>query len=864
MKLRNKLLILFAVCAFFCLLVLSVVFIAQSNKTEVEFGDWQTVTAPTCEETGVEMRVALKDPSIKEYRTIPATGHDWNEWETTTEPTCLVNGVKNRSCNNCENLDIGSIPALGHNWGAWETVLEADCENSGTKTRVCLRDENHTDMQPIPSLGHDYGDWVVTIAPTCTTGGTETRYCRNENKHIEERAVDPYGHKWSPFVTITPATCTEEGEGAYVCSNDASHKITSTINARGHSFGDWVASVPATENEDGVDIRVCRHDSSHTETRVAPAIGSDGLKYTLNSAGTEYSVKYDYPRPSGTVYIPAVHNGLPVTALGSSAFQSCKDIESIVFLGNNLQTIWSNAFAYCEKLESIELPEGVTTICAHPFTRCENLKSVSFPSTVTYMGMNYGDHGSFIGVFRECPKLETITVAEDNAVYKVESGCLIEKESNALITGTKNAVIPNYVTEIKRAAFIGSGIESIHIPASIANIEDSAFNGCLQLKEIIFENGELETLGYSHYSMFSGCVSLEKIELPENITGIYGSAFSGCTSLKEVVFGSNLQIIDAYAFRNCNAIEICEIPASVTQIYATSFMGAAVSAITIDEGNTTYKKDGNCIIEIATNTIVAGADNSVIPDYVTEIGSYAFHGRDIKSIVIPSNVQAIGDYAFAECASLQSVSFNMGSKLEVIGKFAFTKCTSLNSIMLPEKLSEISSNAFSYCTILSSVTFGYSDGMLVYGASSLESIGGAAFAYTALKSFKIPKTVTSIGQNAFWRCENLTSLTVEKENTVYKMVTGCLVEIATRTVVFALDGATLPEETEIIGTDAFANCTNATIVIPAGVEVKQYAFEYWTAEQTIIVKGFASEEEADAAWGSNWRYNCKAVIVYEG
>lgn len=861
MKLKTKLLILYAVIVLFAL---SFAFILSSGKNEIVFTDWEIVTAPNCETTGLEMRSALNDPSITEYRTIPATGHDWNEWETVTEPTCLVNGVKSRSCKKCENSDIGSIPALGHNWGEWEVVLEADCENSGTKTRVCLRDENHIEMQTVTNLGHDYGDWVVTIAPTCTTAGVETRYCRNNNNHTEERAVAPYGHNWSPFVTITPATCTEDGVGAYVCSNDATHTITSTINARGHSFGDWVTSIPATENAAGVDIRVCQRDSSHTETRVAPATGSDGLRYILNSAGTEYSVKHDYPYPSGTVYIPAVHNGLPVTALGSSAFQGCKDIEHIVFLGNNLQTINSSAFSNCEKLESIELPEGLTTICAHPFAQCKNLKSISLPSTVTYMGMTYGDHGSYIGAFHECPQLENITVAEGNTIYKVDSGCLIEKETNALVTGTKNAIIPNYITEIKRAAFSGSGIESIHIPSSVASIGNSAFNGCSQLAEVTFENGRLETLGYTMYSMFGSCVSLEKIELPENLTGIYGWAFKDCTSLKEVIFGNNLQTIDSTAFYNCNAIEVCEIPASVTKIYATSFTGAAVSALTVAEGNTTYVKDGNCIIDITTNTLVAGTDNPVIPDYVTAIGSYAFSERNIKSIVIPSNVQSIGSYAFNECASLQSVSFDIGSKLEVIDKNAFYNCTGLTGIMLPEKLREISTYAFAGCTALSSVTFGFSDGMLVYGASSLESIGAHAFCNTALKSFKIPKTVTSIGRNPFEHCKSLTSLTVEEENTTYKMVTGCLLEIATGTVVSALDGATLPEDTKIIGEYAFSYSTNSTVSIPAGVEIKPFAFWFWTKEQTIVVKGFSSQEEADAAWGSSWRYDCNAVIVYEG
>lgn len=863
MKLKIKLLIF---CAVICLFALSFALISCSNQKEVEFGDWEVITAPTCEAAGLELRSALTDPSITESRIIPATGHDWNEWEITTEPTCLVNGVKTRSCKTCENLDMGSIPALGHDWDEWEIVSVADCENRGSQIRVCLRDENHTEMQSISSLGHDWSEWVVTLAPTCTTGGVETRYCRNSNKHTEMRAVEPYGHEWNPYVIIKPATCLEDGEGAYVCSNDASHTTKQTIQAHGHSFGDWVTSVPATENEDGVDIRVCKYDSSHTETRVAPALGSIGLSYTLNSAGTEYGVRADIIRkPSGIVYIPAVHNGLPVTSIVGGAFHNCKDIEQIVFIGNNLEKIFTLAFSGCDKLESIELPEGLTTLTALTFGECKNLKSISLPSTLTYMGMINVDHGNYIGVTRNCPQLETITVAEGNVKYKVDSGCLIEIETNALITGTKNAVIPNYVTEIKRGAFSGSGIESIHIPASVSNIGYVAFNDCAKLKEVTFENGELQSIGATYYTIFGNCVSLERIELPDSVTAIYYYAFRGCTALREVIFGNNLQIIDAGVFENCNAIEICELPASVTKIHSTSFTEKAVSAITIAEGNTTYVKDGNCIIDITTNTLVAaGADNVVIPDYVTAIGPSAFNRRSIKSIVIPSSVQSIGNYAFSGCTSLQSVSFNAGSELKTIGRYAFNECTSLKSIMLPEKLTDIQYSAFYKCESITSVTFGFSDGTLVYGASSLESIGSYAFACTGLRSFQIPATVTKIEYNAFRSCKNLTSLTVAKENTAYKMVTGCLFEIETGTVVFALDGATLPQDTEIIGTWAFANCTNSTIVIPAGVEVQSNAFAYWTAEQTIIVQGFASQEEADAAWGSYWRYACNAVIVYEG
>lgn len=786
MKLKHK---FFIACAMLALCAVPLVVSGCAENEETEYGEWETVTAATCEEAGVERRVSLADPLVTQTRAIPAVGHIWNEWETVTEPTCLVNGVETRTCKTCENSDMRAIPALGHKWGEWETLVAADCESNGTQSRTCLRDGSHTEVSTIRALGHDFSDWVITRAPTCTDAGVETRYCRNCNNHTEVRPVEPYGHEWSSYVVTKQATCTEDGEGMYICRNDAEHVKRVTIKADGHAYGDWVVSVPATETEEGEDIRVCRRDSSHTETRVSPAKGSDGLFFSLNSDGTGYSVRGDRYALRGTVYVPASYRGLPVTEIATNGFARCAEIERILFLGNSVKTVGSFAFARCDKLKSVEFPEGVTTFRPHAFNDCPVLESISLPSTARYLGLINVDSGTYISVILKCPTLKSITVAENNPYIKTESGCVIEKETNAVLFGTANAVIPDYVTEIKRCAFTGSGIENIRIPASVSKIERTAFNSCKKLKEVIFENGELTTLGVSYFPLFGGCVSLERVVLPDNLTVIYGHTFSGCTSLREVVFGNKLQTIDALAFTGCDNIEICEIPASVTKIYGTSFTGAAVSALTIAEDNATYFKDGNCIIERETNKLVAGSDDPDIPDYVEIIGQNAFAERNIESIIIPNSVKIIGGGAFRKCGSLKKVTFLTGSQLETIGERAFEECTALKSVMLPEKLKKICSNAFYNCSALTSVTFGFSDGMFVYGACSLETIESYAFARTGIKTFVINDTVTEIGN---------------------------------------------------------------------------YAFTGMGSEQTIKVKGFASQEEADAAWGDGWRLGCEANIVYEG
>ncbi len=853
--------ILIALCAAVALCAVPLAFAGCAKNEDADFGEWITVTAPTCEEAGVEIRTSLSDPNVKQTRAVPATGHDWNGWETQTEATCLLAGVETRTCNTCENSDKRAIPALGHSWGAWETTLEADCENEGSQTRVCLRDGNHTELRSVAKLGHDFGDWVITLSPTCTVAGVETRYCRNCNNHTEVRAVEPYGHEWSAYATTKAATCTEDGAETSVCANDATHIRTTTISARGHKFGDWVVSVPATESQSGEDVRVCIRDASHTETRASSALGSDGLSFSLNRDGTEYSVHCVHrDLLKGTVYIPDTYKGLPVTKILNNAFSSCNNIERVVFLGNNIKSVGTLAFNRCNNLESVELPEGVTTIKPYLIADCPELKSVSFPSTAVSIGKS---GTRYIKIARECPSLESITVAEGNPVYRAESGCLIERATNTLLLGTKNAVIPSSVTKIEGGAFSGSGIESVNIHANIESIGSSAFSGCESLKELTFENGKLTEI----YSIFTGCTSLERVVLPENLTAIQSSTFNGCTALKEVVFGNNLQTISNYAFSRCENLTVCNIPASVTSISPTAFSAATISAMTIDADNPVYFKDNNCIIERETNKLIAGVDYAVIPDYVTFIGNYAFENRNFESITIPANVTGIGAYAFRGCASLKTVTFEGESKLEAIGEHAFDNCTSLTSIMLPLGLRAIRSSAFDNCSALTSVTFGERMGGLILidpTASSLESIGNFAFSFTQLKSFVIPKTVTEIGYGAF-ESKKLTSLTVVEGNPSYIMQNGCLIEIATQKVLVVLSGGTVPDTAKIIASDAFYTCTDARIVIPASVEeMNSSALFGLTSAQTVVIKGFASQEEADAVWGKWWHTNVSATIIYEG
>ena len=161
----------------------------------------------------------------------------------------------------------------------------------------------------------------------------------------------------------------------------------------------------------------------------------------------------------------------------------------------------------------------------------------------------------------------------------------------------------------------------------------------------------------------------------------------------------------------------------------------------------------------------------IIPDNVTNIGSFAFYGcSDLTSVTIPDSVTSIGNDAFHYCSSLASVT--IPGSVTNIGSFAFSDCSNLTNMTIPDGVTSIGDDAFYNCRSLTSVTIPDSvtsiENSTFYNCTNLTSvtipnsvthIGNGAFSgCSGLTRVIIPDSVTSIGDHAFEKCNNLNNL----------------------------------------------------------------------------------------------------------
>lgn len=486
-----------------------------------------------------------------------------------------------------------------------------------------------------------------------------------------------------------------------------------------------------------------------------------------------------------------------------------KAIYEEVLTYNNTRTSISDVKD--KNITEVTIPNGVTTIESNAFNGCKYLKEIVIPESVTEIS-----NTSFNG----CSSLSSIKVDENNTVYDSRDNCnaIIKTDDNELILGCKNTILVDSITSISANAFKdNTSIESITIPKNITNINDTVFNGCINLSSIVvdenntkYDSRENSNAIIENDILIVGC---KNTVIPDGIKIIGSNAFKDITSLKSITFPNSIERIDYKSFENCTSLESITIPSSVNNIDQTAFGGCInLSSIIIDEENLKYdsRKNSNAIIEKENNRLIYGCKNTVIPSSVTSIGGYAFLNCSLlESITIPNSITKIDIFTFNGCTSLKTIT--LPDSITEICSRSFENCTSLESIIIPSGVTAINDSAFINCTSLKSITLN----------KGLEYIGMYAFSNCkSLESITIPETVTILDDILFNNCTSLSSIIVDSNNTIYDSRDNCnaIIKKENNELIVGCKNTIIPSSVTSIGVKAFKSCTTLeSIVIPGNV-----------------------------------------------
>ena len=295
----------------------------------------------------------------------------------------------------------------------------------------------------------------------------------------------------------------------------------------------------------------------------------------------------------------------------------------------------------------------------------------------------------------------------------------------------------------------------------VTSIGDSAFFYCSSLTSITIPDGVTSIGRYA----FRDCDSLVSITIPDSVTSIGDSAFYECSSL------TDLYLTDIAAWLNI------------------AFDGSSSNPLGYSSLDTKLYLNGELITDL------------VIPEGVTSIGNFAFVGGDsLESITIPDSVTSIGRYAFSYCSSLTSVT--IGNGVTSIGNWAFYDCSSLESITIPDSVTSIGGYAFDGCSSLESITVAAGNGKYSSDTAGVLFNKDKTLLIQAPRAMSgnyiIPNGVTSIGEDAFYHCSSLTSITIP--DSVTSIGDYAFFRCS------SLESITIPDSVTSIGDSAFYYC----------------------------------------------------------
>ncbi|MDE6535535.1 MAG: leucine-rich repeat domain-containing protein [Muribaculaceae bacterium] len=536
-----------------------------------------------------------------------------------------------------------------------------------------------------------------------------------------------------------------------------------------------------------------------------------------------------YATFSGNDELTSLTIGDQVTEITASMFSGCSALEA-VSIPESVQSIGSSAFSGCSSLKSVELPSSLRAIGPSALFNCSSLTSIALPASISAIEES---------LLSGCAALTKITLPEKITAIGANafSGCAALTE----------ITLPQSVTTLGSNAFSNcSSLKSIVIPPSVSRIEMASFSDCSALSKV-----ELPaSVNFIGALAFSGCKSLPAITIPAAVTSIGNGAFSGCSSiakltlssgpetldcgfntstllplfaeapLEELYIGRNLSYpADAKPFTGLPSLKKLTVSADVSVLDGTIFDScSSLTSLTIEDGNSEISTGAEGFANCPISTINLGR-NVALTDARSPFNGMA----SLKKLTITDGATEICENLFRECPALTWVSFP-ANIMNVYGG-AFADCASLEGLSFEDGSDPIvisAEGAFSGSPIKS-----------IYLGRNLSAEIAPFSGLNQFKHLTIGSGVSSIAPRVFRGCPNLTKLTIEQgsdplnieepveedvENTIKTLsiarnITGCGFRNS-----YNLTSVTVYDGITTIGPSLFEGCNALkTISFPASV-----------------------------------------------
>lgn len=566
---------------------------------------------------------------------------------------------------------------------------------------------------------------------------------------------------------------------------------------------------------------------------------------------------------SGASSLEKIYITEKVRAIAPDSFTYCSALTSIVVDPSN--TVYKSSNSNCIVERSTDslivgcsktvIYEGVKAIGEAAFVGCSKLETLYIPSTVTDI---------FEGAFYACTSLAKIEVSSSNNKYVSVNNCIIIPLHMSLIQGCKNSLVEEEmlingemkkITSISKHAFAGcTELTKIYIPSTVEKIEEGSFSGCSSLKDVVIANNEI----ILEDNVFYGCGKINNITVPMSLLNLFLEGWRSVLTKVHLTTGDS---IDEYMFAGCDSLVAVHLPSTVTTIDNYAFSNCKkLSRVSVD-------------YESSLSVIGYNAFDGCSTFKKIESLNKDGHAELSDAFTVPAGITEIGDYAFRGCAISKLVLTEAG-ELDRIGYKVFANCTKMTSLVIPLSIEEVDFDAFNGCSMLKEVKTPADFVRSLSLAKSndrypvIETLeitsGDVIDCYfirdmKSLKKLVIGPEVGYVDNRAFEGCSYLSDIEVSEENKTYVSVDGCLIEIASNTLVLGSVNSVIPEMVERIASNAFASSAISQIIIPKNVQlVESYAFSAARSLKSITVEGGDTVIEEYAFDGCNGVVELKA------